>query len=289
LLKRHGLVPPRRRRAIAGHPGRPASGADAPNTLWAIDFKGQFRTGDGGWCYPLTLQDSYSRYLLACEGLPHPSGGLTRAVLERVFRRWGIPERIRSDNGEPFASTYALARLSRLRVWFIRLGIHSELIEPAQPQQNGRLERLHRTLKAETARPAALSLRAQRGRFARWRRRYNTDRPHEALQQRRPAQLYTPSPRPYPSRLPCLAYPSTARVLRVGRSGHVPWRGRHLSVSHVLTGEDVAFLEVDDGVWAAYFGPVLLGYFHEQLWRLLPLARIKPGRSAAHAASRLKV
>lgn len=289
LLKRYGLIPPRRRRPIPGHPGRPTSVADAPNALWAIDFKGQFRTADGRWCYPLTLQDSYSRYLLACQGLAHPSGALTRAVLERVFRRFGLPARLRSDNGEPFASSYALARLSRLRVWFIRLGIHSELTEPAHPQQNGRLERLHRTLKADTARPAAATLPAQRRRFAHWRREYNAQRPHEALQQQPPARWYQPSARPYPARLPLLEYPEAALVLRVGRSGHVSWQGRHLSISHVLIGEDVAFFEIDDGLWAVYFGAALLGHFDERFWRLQPLPRIRPGRSVADATSRLNV
>ena len=166
-LKREGLVKPRRRSTRRPHPGRPLATATAPNVIWTIDFKGQFRTQDGRYCYPLTIVDAYSRYFLGCQALLQPTRRLTRPVLERLFREYGLPERIRSDNGPPFAST-ALARLSQLAVWWIKLRIVPELIEPGHPEQNPRHERLHRTLKAETTRPPASSCRAQQARFTRW-------------------------------------------------------------------------------------------------------------------------
>lgn len=152
---------------------------DGPNAIWTIDFKGQFRLGSGPYCYPLTVVDGFSRYLLGCHGLPSTAGAGARGVLERLFRTYGLPERIRSDNGAPFA-TCALGRLSALSVWWLKLGILPELIQPSHPEQNGRHERMHRTLKAEATRPAAHSIRAQRRRFDAFQREYNTVRPHEA-------------------------------------------------------------------------------------------------------------
>jgi transposase InsO family protein len=183
LLKRAGLVRQRRRRSRLGHPGPPLSEMSAPNAVWSADFKGQFKTRDGVYCYPLTVSDGFSRYLLGCQGLRSPCEELSRPVLTRLFEEFGLPWIIRTDNGSPFAST-ALGRLSRLSVWWIRLGIEPELIEPASPAQNGRHERMHKPLKAETARPPAGSLSAQQARFNRFRREYNEERPHEALGQR---------------------------------------------------------------------------------------------------------
>lgn len=286
LLKRHGLVPPRRRRRRLAHPGRPNTAIDAPNSVWTIDFKGQFRTGTGQWCYPLTVVDAWSRYLLACRSLASVRMMPTRAVLERLFREFGLPARIRSDNGVPFASPRAVARLSPLAVWWIRLGIRPELIEPGRPAQNGRHERLHRTLKAHTARPPAATLRAQEQRFVRFRQEYNHERPHEALGQRTPAECYVPSTRAYPPRLPPLDYSGHDVVRRVGPSGSLNWNGRRLSVSHTLVGQDIGFLEIDDGRWAAYFGPVLLGHFDERQWRIQPIAATSARALAGCAGSR---
>ena len=188
ILRRHGLIPTPRRRRRKSHPGRPVTEFTEPNRIWTADFKGQFKTGDGVYCYPLTIQDGHSRFLLECRGLLSPTIEATKRVFKRVFKTYGLPDRIRTDNGTPFASM-ALARLSRLSAWWVRLGITPELIEPGKPQQNGRHERMHRTLKAHTARPPAASLRAQQRRFDAFRAEFNRERPHEALQMSVPQEL----------------------------------------------------------------------------------------------------
>jgi transposase InsO family protein len=260
LLRAHGLVRPRRRRRPLGHPGRPTTPMAAPNAVWTADFKGHFATGDGRRCHPLTVVDGYSRYLLACQALAAPSHALSRPVFERLFREQGLPERLRSDNGAPFA-TCARCRLSQLSVWWLRLGITPELIEPAHPEQNGRHERLHRTLKAETTRPPAGSRAAQQRRFTRFRTEYNTERPHEALGNRTPASCYIASPRPYPTRLAPLEYPGHFAVYYVSTNGGIRFRQRWVNLSHVLAAEYVGLEEIDDAVWNVYFGTFLLGRF----------------------------
>jgi transposase InsO family protein len=286
LLKRHGLSGSAPRRRRPGHPGRPTTPIAEPNGVWTIDFKGQFRTGDGTWCYPLTLVDAFSRYLLACRILASVRTAPTRAVLERVFREFGLPARIRSDNGAPFASAWALARLSPLAVWWIRLGITPERIEPGRPAQNGRHERFHRTLKRETARPPAATRDAQQRRFGRFRREYNEQRPHEALCQRPPADFYVPSARPYPKTLPPMEYPADMIVRRVGPSGSMAWHGERVSVSHTLIGQDLGLTEIDDGRWRVQFGSLLLGHFDERRWRIDPIAAASAGALAGSAGSR---
>jgi len=281
ILKREELVGPRRRRPRPAATAPPPAVRDEPNALWTIDFKGQFRTGDGTWCYPLTIVDHASRYLLACHGLPSVRTAGTRAVLERVFRACGLPARIRTDNGAPFASAWALARLSPLAVWWIQLGIVPERIQPGCPGQNGRHERMHRTLKRATARPPAVTPAAQQQRFRRFRAQYNHERPHEALGQRVPADLYTSSPRPYPARLPPIAYAPSMVVRRVAPCGSMKWHGRWVSVSHTLIGHEIGLAEVDDGRWAVYFGPLVLGYLDDRTSRIAPLAAITTGRSPA--------
>ncbi len=263
ILDRHGLIQPRRRRLRRPHPGRPSSPMDRPNAIWSADFKGQFRMTNGLYCYPLTVQDGFSRFLLACQGLPSTTIEGSKPVFEHLFREYGLPHRIRTDNGVPFASN-ALGRLSTLSVWWIRLGIIPELIEPGQPQQNGRHERMHRTLKAETARPPQRNLRAQQRCFDAFRKEFNHDRPHQALGQEPPASLYRPSSRPYPNRLPPLQYPAHFEVRRVSRNGGIRWNARWVNVSHLLAEQLVAFEEIDDGLWEVYFGPVKLGRFHER-------------------------
>jgi putative transposase len=267
LLRRHGLVRPRRRRPAPGHPGAPQTPMDAPNAVWTVDFKGQFRTGDGVYCYPLTIVDGYSRYLLACRGLHSVETAGVRPVFERLFREHGLPQRVRSDNGIPFA-TSALGRLSTLSVWWIKLGITPELIEPSSPQQNGRHERMHRTLKAESTKPPKATLRAQQRRFDAFQREYNEERPHEALLQRTPAEHFVRSPRPYPRRLTEPEYPGHYQVRYVSRNGGVRWLNRWVNVSHVLAEEYVGLEEVEDGIWSVYFGPVLLGRFDERDYRI---------------------
>src|SRR5262245_39516915 len=189
ILQRQGMVPRRRQRRRIGHPGKPTSQILAPNEVWSADYKGQFLTGDGSYCYPLTAADGFSRYLLGCQALASTAAAEAKPVFTRLFKEYGLPRRMRTDNGVPFA-TNTLARLSTLSAWWVRLGILPELIEPGPPAQNGRHERMHRTLKAETTRPAAGSLAAQQRRFNVFRAEFNHERPHEALDQETPAACY---------------------------------------------------------------------------------------------------
>lgn len=269
ILKRHDLVVPRRRRRPVGHPGYQPRHATAPNEIWTTDFKGQFRTGDARWCYPLTIVDGFSRYVIACRGMLAPTTRDAVAVFRRAFRTYGMPAVIRSDNGEPFAAS-SLARLSRLAVWWIRLGITPELIDPASPQQNGAHERMHRTLKSETTRPPAAHLAGQQRRFTRFRTLYNEERPHEALGQQPPARLYRPSRQAFPEQLPPLEYPGHFEVRRVSSCGAISWNSRVISISTVLTRQTIGFEPIDDGLWDVHFGPVRLGRFDERRDRLVP-------------------
>jgi len=263
ILGRHGMIPKRRRRRRPGHPGRPETPMTEPNGIWTADFKGQFRMRDGRYCYPLTVVDGFSRYLLGCQGLHTPSHEPARAVFLRLFREYGLPRIIRTDNGVPFATT-ALGRLSRLSVWWIRLGIYPELIEPAHPEQNGRHERMHRTLKAEATRPPRANLAAQQRRFNAFTTEYNEQRPHEAIGQRAPAALYRRSPRRVLDRLQPIEYPAHYEARLVSRNGGIRWNSHWVNVSHVLSGEHVGLEPIDDGLWDVYFGPLRLGRLHER-------------------------
>ncbi len=263
LLKKNGLITSARRRRRLGHPGRPLTPMTRPNEIWTADFKGHFRTGDGLYCYPLTVADGFSRYLFDVQAFLSPSHELTQPVFERLFREYGLPTIIRTDNGAPFATT-AIGRLSRLSVWWVRLGIFPELIEPSHPEQSGRHERMHRTLKAETARPPAEDHCAQQERFDRFCRVYNHERPHESLGQQTPASVYRPSERAFPSRLPRIEYPGHYELRRVSHNGGVRWKNRWVCVTHVLAEEYVGFDEVDNGLWEVFFGPVRLGRFNER-------------------------
>ncbi len=240
----------------------------AANQLWTADYKGQFKTKDGLYCYPLTVADSFSRYLLGCRALPSTKTLGTRQAFERLFYQYGLPEAIRTDNGTPFASSNAIGRLSRLSVWWIRLGIRPELIEPSHPEQNGSHERMHKTLKEETTRPPAANRSAQQRKFELFRHEYNHERPHEHLNQKSPTQLYTASPRPYPDRLPEPEYPRHFEVRRGSRNGGIRWKKGWVNVSHALLEENVGLEEIDDGVWSMFFGPMLLGRFHEDKLKL---------------------
>lgn len=220
IFSRHGLVARRRRRRTIGHPGRPTTVPDAANQLWAADFKGEFRTRDGIYCYPLTITDGHSRFLLGCQGLRSTAVDLSRPVFSRIFHEYGLLERIRCDNGVPFA-TNTLGRLSRLSAWWVRLGIRPEFIEPGKPQQNGSHERMHRTLKADATRPPAGSLAAQQRRFNAFRDEFNHVRPHEALDQQPPASCYEPSGRPMPDRVPPLEYPDRFEIRYVSANGGI--------------------------------------------------------------------
>ena len=263
ILKRHGLIETTRRRQYPGHPGKPTTSMNRPNDTWCADYKGEFKTRDGIYCYPLTITDGCTRYLLECKGLL--STGLERAkpVFVKIFREYGLPRIIRTDNGPPFATT-AIGRLSRLSVWWIRLGIFPELIQPGCPQQNGRHERMHKTLKGETTRPPAATLRAQQSRFNRFKEEFNQVRPHEALDQETPASVYTASRREYPVRLSKVEYPDHYEKRLVSRNGGFRWRSTRVPITHTLEGEYVGLEEVDDGRWDVYFGPVRLGQLDER-------------------------
>lgn len=267
ILSRHGMVPKKRQRRRIGHPGKPTSLILAPNDLWSADFKGQFKTGNGRYCYPLTVTDSYSRYLLGCQGLNSTSVEEAKPVFTRLFREYGLPKRIRTDNGVPFA-TSTLARLSRLSAWWVRLGILPEFIEPGKPQQNGRHERMHRTLKDETTRPAAGSLPAQQRKFNVFIDEFNNERPHEALDQQTPAACYRPSPREMPEKIPPFVYPDRFEVRYVSGNGGIRWNRDWVNVSTVCIGEYVGLEEIDNGVWNVYFGPLKLGRLNERHMRI---------------------
>lgn len=267
LLARHGLVKKPRKRRHLSHPGKPSSIISAPNQVWCADFKGQFKTRDGIYCYPLTITDGFSRYLIGCQGLLTTECVSAKEVFQKAFRKFGLPERIRTDNGVPFA-TVSLGRLSRLSAWWIRLGVVPELIEPGKPQQNGRHERMHRTLKAETTRPAAGNLRAQQRKFNAFREEYNEVRPHEAIKLETPASLYQSSLRPYPEKLPELQYPAHYETRYVSYNGGIRWRSDWVNVSICCAGQYVGLEEIDNGIWNVYFGPVKLGRLIEEQMRI---------------------
>ena len=267
-FQREGLVKKRRRSRRRPHPGRPTARFDAPNAIWSADFKGQFKTRDGIYCYPLTVQDGFSRYLLGCQSLSGTTYAGSRRVFTRLFQEYGLPERIRTDNGTPFASM-ALARLSRLSVWWIKLGILPDLIEPASPQQNGRHERMHRDLKADTTIPPAGNRSAQQRRFNAFRTDFNEIRPHEALGQKPPATVYRSSPRLFTRTLAVPEYPVHYEVRKVSTNGGIRWHADWINVSHLLGGEYIGLEEVAEDVWAVYFGPVSLGWLHVQKGAIL--------------------
>ena len=268
ILKRRGLIKPRRRRRRWAHPGRPVVELKDCNDVWTADFKGEFKTRNGQWCYPLTVVDPHSRYLLACSAKTSTRYAGVQPVFERLFRRWGVPQQILTDNGAPFSST-AMCGLSRLAVWWIKLGIQPLRIQPGQPQQNGRHERLHRTLKAETTRPAAASLPRQQQRFDRFQRYYNQTRPHQALGGKTPSDLYRPSPRAYSSQ-PHIEYPPHFLVRKVNQIGVIKLQSRSLFLSTTLNGEYVGLDETDDGIFSIYLGHVLLARFDRRKWKLYP-------------------
>ena len=267
ILNRHGMVPKQRARRRIGHPGKPTTSILAPNDLWCADFKGQFKTGNGIYCYPLTVTDGYSRYLLSCQALNSTAVIGAKPVFTRLFKEYGLPARIRTDNGVPFATT-SLARLSALSAWWVRLGVMPELIEPGKPQQNGSHERMHRTLKDETTRPAAGNLSAQQRKFNHFRDEFNNERPHEALDQQTPASQYQPSLREMPEKIPPLEYPNRFEVRYVSANGGISWNKHFVCVSSVCTGEYVGFEEIDNGIWNVYFGPLKLGRFDERHMRI---------------------
>lgn len=258
ILKRHGRVQSVRRRRRHEHPGKPFVVSELPNSVWSADFKGQFRLGNGRLCYPLTVADGYSRVLLGCEALTSPSYVLAYRVFHDLFVEYGLPEAILTDNGTPFAST-GLGGLSQLSVWWLRLGIRPVRTQPSHPEQNGRHERMHRTLKAEATRPAQQTHRAQQHAFMRFRHEYNDVRPHEGIGQQVPSSLYAPSPRRYPKRLPPVEYPGTFVTRLVSDNGSIRWNAAQIFVTTALAGQHIGLEEIGDGIWAVYFGTAQIG------------------------------
>ena len=258
ILRRQGLVRAKSRRSRTPPYGQPFRDCEAPNQVWSVDYKGQFKTGDGCWCYPLTVTDNASRYLLLCRGLHRPRLQETQPWFEWVFREYGLPNAIRSDNGSPFALV-GLGGLSVLSVWWIKLGIVPERIKPGRPDQNGRHERMHRSLKAATLKPPAQDLHQQQAVFNAFRQEFNTERPHEALQMETPASRYYASLRSYPETLPEIDYGDDFEVRRVRSNGEIKWQGQRLYVSEALVGEWVGLKETDSNQWELYFSSHHIG------------------------------
>ncbi len=259
-LKRFGLVESRKRRMRIPRFTEPFAHVENPNDLWCIDFKGQFKTRDEEYCYPLTITDAHSRVLLECQGLHETRDRDVHPRFEQVFATYGLPRAIRSDNGPPFVSKSA-GGMSRLSIWWLKLGITHERIDPGHPEQNGRHERMHLTLKLETTRPPGKDLSDQQKLFDEFRLEFNTERPHEALGMEPPIQHYEPSTRALPSQLPAVEYPDDYRVRKVNPAGRIRWPGRHfILVGQPFVGESIGCKQIEDHIWEIYFLEVLLGF-----------------------------
>lgn len=281
MLKRAGLTARRKYRRRATPSPNPLSPATTANQVWSADFKGWFRCGDGRRCDPLTISDGYSRFLLRCQAMEGTGERNARGVMEAAFREYGLPEVMRTDNGEPFGSV-GLGGLSGLSVWWLKLGIRPERIQPGKPQQNGRHERMHRSLKQATAQPPAANLRRQQESFDRFRQEYNWERPHEALQMQTPADLYLPNGRSYPARLREPEYCAEWEVRSVGPCGTMRWRNAKPFVGKVLGGEVIGLEPIDDGEWKLWFFGYPLGIFDERKGVVRKLnPRSKPADSEA--------
>jgi transposase InsO family protein len=269
IMDRHGLVT-RQRHSRTKTEGTPLSQGSAPNALWSTDYKGEFMLGDKRYCYPLTVSDHASRYLLLCEAMESIKEQGAFTAFERLFKERGLPQAIRSDNGVPFASPNGLFNLSRLAVWWLRLGITIERIQPGHPQQNGRHERMHRTLKIEATRPAGCNFLQQQAKFDAFVREFNYERPHQALAMRCPADVYTPSTRPYRG-IGELSYPFHDRTALVTYCGRICIFKKKINLSTSLAGQAVGIKEVDDGIWLVTFMDYDLGYIDLEEKTLQPL------------------
>ena len=281
MVAREGLVVPRKKRRRAPAYTQPFASADEPNRVWCADFKGWFRSGDGERIDPLTITDACSRYLLRCQQVEKADTERVRAIFESAFRECGLPRAIRTDNGAPFASR-AVAGLSRLAVWWMKLGIVPERIAAGHPEQNGRHERMHRTLKQETASPPAANRRAQQRAFDRFRREYNEERPHEALALETPSAVYTRSARPYPARVPEPEYGSAFAMRRVQERGQFRWKSERVFLSETLIGESIGLLPIDDRFYTVYFAAFPIARFDSHKRMIVPPLKEKDcsGRGA---------
>ena len=270
LLDRAGLVVHRPRRPRRVPATTLLAHADGPNAVWTADFKGDLVSTDGQPCHPLTIADAHSRYLLRCQALIQTDTARVQPLFQATFREYGLPTAIRTDNGPPFASV-GLAGLTPLSVWWLKLGIVVERIAPGKPQQNGRHERLHRTLAEDAARPPAASVAAQQRALDQFRSVYNEGRPHEALGMVTPASVYAPSPRSYPERLPLVHYPDADAVRRVKHSGEFRWHSAAVYLTAALAGEPVGLSWVADGQWHVHFSSLLLGVLDERVRKIFPV------------------
>lgn len=270
VLDRHHLVKRRRRRRGHAPAGTALTRPTDPNALWCADYKGEFMLGNRRYCYPLTITDFASRYLLTCEALLTTQERFAFTAFDRAFQEFGLPRAIRTDNGVPFASPTALYRLSKLAVWWLRLGIQIERIQPGHPQQNGRHERMHRTLKTEATKPAAANVLQQQARFDTFVARYNQERPHQALDMKVPADVYVRSARVYRG-LENVTYPFHDATFTVTHCGRICFHGRKINLSHVFAGQTVGVTQVGDHVWLVTFMHYDLGYFDDEVGRLEPI------------------
>jgi transposase InsO family protein len=286
VLKRHGMVKPRRKRLRVAPRTRPFSKCREPNDVWCVDFKGQFRMRDGKLCYALTVMDATTRYLLACVGFHEPTLKNVRAVFVELFKLHGLPGAIRSDNGEPFASVAAAAGLTQLSAWWARLGITLERIDPGKPQQNGRHERMHFTLKQATCSPPRASLGWQQRAFDKFRTEYNEVRPHQALELATPASLYAPSARSYPVELPALEYP-LCDVHRVRPDGTIKFNSRKQFISGCLAGELVGLHVLDERYVQVVYANVVLGVIDalNATWGLIRPKTSKPKQRSTRVSA----
>lgn len=284
ILERQGLVDPREARRRTPASTAPLSHAGSPNDVWSVDFKGQFALGNGQLCYPFTVTDNASRMLLAVDAYPSTKGEPVRQTMERLFTEHGLPRSIRSDNGAPFASPGILG-LSALSAWWLSIGVAHERIEVGHPEQNGRHERMHLTLKQETTRPAAPTLEGQQERFDRFRAFYNTERPHEALGQHPPATAWMPSERPFPAGCEAPDYSRCDLVRQVSRTGALKFRKNELFLSTALAGHTVGITEIDVDVWLVEFAGHELGLFEPWDTRVAPFAVGRRRREEADAAA----
>jgi putative transposase len=269
VLDRHGLVR-RRRRRRPGAAGTALSRPTEPNALWCADYKGEFMLGDRRYCYPLTITDFASRYLLTCEALSTTQEKFAFTAFERTFKEYGLPQAIRTDNGVPFASGHALYGLSKLAVWWLRLGIEIERTKPGHPEQNGRHERMHLTLKKEATKPAAANVLQQQARFDVFVDQFNRERPHQALAMKVPADVYTRSTRVYRG-LEELTYPFHDATFTVTQCGRICFKGRKVNLSHVFAGQNVGVTQVGERIWLVTFMRYDLGYFDDETCRLEPI------------------
>ena len=258
ILKKEGLVKKRKKRHHVSADEQAFADCLKSNEVWGVDYKGQFKLGNGKWCYPLTMSDIHSRYLLECQSLESTVCIDAKDSMEHTFREYGLPDKIRSDNGSPFSSI-AFGGISKLSKWWIQLGIRPQRIKPGHPQQNGRHERMHKTLKQETTKPPAYNEGLQQDKFDHFKTEYNHERSHEALQRKCPADVYEPSKISYPEKLPEIVYDEGCETRKVKRGGEIKWRGHHIYISQVLSHDRISLKEIDNDLWEICYGFYKLG------------------------------